>query len=105
MYTDNGIDDLVLLGEKVEFKVANPIGILGEIEFTQSVLSRAYTGKLERGQTLSVEDFEDDGLSRIVVIFPKYGITKNSVRPPRGNARRKGYSPCLVCQGGEDEDS
>ena len=49
-YTKQGVDDLIGLQTKSSFTVANPIGINGNIIFTQRILARAFTGKLENAE-------------------------------------------------------
>ena len=115
-YYRYGIEDLIGVDTLANFKVANPIGIYGEINFDLNILSRAFSGKTERGKPLDEESFHN-GNSKIVVIFPAYGkryhlptctyvvkIFKDNdtkVQMEKEEALRRGYTPCKVCGGGE----
>ena len=57
-YTKQGVDDLIGLQTKSSFTVANPIGINGNIIFTQRILARAFTGKLENAEPLAAGEFQ-----------------------------------------------
>lgn len=116
-YTENAIDDLIEVQIQANFKVENPIGILGEISFTQGILSRGFTGRTLDAQPLSASEFMRAGESAQVVVFPKYGEryhTKNCqyvrnyeedeayrLEMEREDAKAKGYTACTVCGGGE----
>ena len=119
LYSDGNIDDLIGINSRSLFTVKNPIGIYGQIEFTQGLLFRGFTGAERKESTLDEKDFTEYDQSKPVVFFPKYGIRyhKETCRYVKqeyeGNecrlemeledAKLKGYTPCLVCRGGEDE--
>ena len=116
LYSDGMTEDLISLDSLKEFKVENPIGILGEIKFKLNILSRGYTGYEDDSGPLDYEEFCDSEESEIVIIFPKYGIrfhTKGcryvqqeyegeevKLEMEKRDAELKGYTPCLVCGGG-----
>ena len=119
LFSDGNIDDLIGINSRSLFTVKNPIGIYGQIEFTQGLLFRGFTGAERKESTLDEKDFTEYDQSKPVVVFPKYGIRyhKETCRYVKqeyeGNecrlemeledAKLKGYTPCLVCRGGEDE--
>lgn len=119
LYSDGNIDDLIGIRSKSIFTVENPVGIYGKIEFTQGLLLRGFTGTLRKEKPLDESQFTEYDKSRPVVIFPRYGIRYHTgtcryvKQEYEGNeyrlemeledAKLKGYTPCLVCGGGEDE--
>ncbi len=118
--TAGGIDELLELRTESEFNVKNPIGIKGKISFTQQLRARAFTGKSEDAKPLPAAEFQKNEKSVPVVIFPKYGrrfhtaecryATKNyngeeyKIEMEKEDAEAKGYTPCLVCGGGEGKE-
>ena len=116
LYSENGIDDLISVKAVKDHRVENPIGIMGRIEFELGIMSRAYTGSLDRSGPLEEGEFTEGGPSEIVTVFPKYGIRFHAdgcrylkqdfcgeevkLRIQRRDAELKGYTPCLVCGGG-----
>ena len=116
-YTDGEISDLIAMSSKADFRVANPIGINGNITFTQSILSRAFVGKTEDADPLPISEFQKNADSCTVVIFPKYGIKFHStscryvkqeyegdeykLSMERDDAEAKGYKACSICNGGK----
>ena len=119
MYSDANIDDLIGINSRSVFTVKNPIGIYGEIEFTQGLLFRGFTGAEQREKPLSEKDFTEYEKSQPVVVFPKYG-TRYHIKTCRyvrqeyegeeyklemelEDAKLKGYTACMVCRGGENE--
>ena len=119
LYSDGNIDDLIGINSRSRFTVENPVGIYGKIEFTQGLLFRGFTGALRKEEPLDESDFTDYDKSQPVIVFPKYGIRyhKETCRYVKQeydgeecrlemeleDAKLKGYTPCLVCRGGEDE--
>ena len=119
LYRDGNIDDLTGINSKSLFTVKNPVGIGGQIEFTQGLLFRVFTGAERSEGPLSEKDFTEYEESKPVVVFPKYGIrfhvkTCRYVRQEYDgqeyriemeleDAKLKGYTPCIVCKGGVDE--
>ena len=119
LYSDGNIDDLIGINSKSIFTVDNPVGICGQIEFTQGLLFRGFTGACRREEPLSEEDFTGYEKSQPVVVFPKYGIryhvkTCRYVRQEYDgqeyrlemeleDAKQKGYTACMICRGGENE--
>jgi len=113
-FRNNGIDDLILVESRASFKVNNPIGIIGKVDYDLSILTRAFTGKTERASPLEESGFHE-GNSEICYIFPKYGeryhrtecvyVTSvykdvdNHIEITIEEAIRKGYTPCKVCGG------
>ncbi len=116
-YSDNSIDELIGLETKSNFKVVNSIGINGKIEFSQKLLTRAFTGKTEDSKPLSLSEFQKNEASNPVVIFPRYGEKFHSescryvtqkysgneykIMLEKEDAKAKGYATCSVCGGGE----
>ena len=83
------------------------------------MLLRGFTGAERKEKPLSEEDFTEYEKSRPVVVFPKYGIRYHAktcryvkqeyegqeyrLEMELEDAELKGYTPCLVCRGGGDE--
>lgn len=119
LYQDENIDDLVGISIRADFTVDNPLGVYGKICFTQDIISRGFTGAVQDGTPLSAWEFSQGGTSRTVVVFPKYGIRYHlpacryvtqeykgeeyRLEMEAEDAVRKGYTPCLVCGGGQNE--
>ena len=119
LYSDGNIDDLIGINSRSIFTVENPIGIYGQIEFTEGLLLRGFTGAERREEPLSEEDFTDYEKSQPVVVFPRYGIryhvkTCRYVRQEYDgqeyrmegeleDAKLKGYTACMICGGVESE--
>lgn len=119
LYSDGNIDDLTGVSIRADFTVDNPLGVYGEISFDQDIVSRGFTGSRQEQSPLSADDFTQGGTSRTVVVFPKYGIRYHipscryvkqeyegeeyKLEMESEDARRKGYTPCLVCGGGDNE--
>lgn len=109
--------DLIGVTTQARFTVQNPIGLHGEIQFKEKLLSRGFTGALQDASPLEEAAFHENGNSTAVVVFPKYGmryhipsctvVASESKRQNQGlemsgeDAKRKGYTPCLICGGGE----
>ncbi len=119
LYSDGNIDDLIGINSISIFTVDNPAGIYGQIEFTQGLLLRGFTGACRGEEPLSEEDFTGYEKSQPVIVFPKYGI-RYHVKTCRyvereydgqeyrlemelEDAKLKGYTACLICGGGENE--
>lgn len=118
-FTYKDIEELVGLQTKANFGVKNRVGIKGKILFEQKLLARTFTGKLEKAKPLSAEEFRKNGESVPVVIFPKYGVRfhlktcryvkqnyrgeEYKIEMEKEDAKAKGYTPCDVCGGGENE--
>ena len=116
MYSERGIDDLISIRARADFRVEYPFDILGKIDFRMDVLSRAFTGAERHSGTLDETAFQDGSGSKKVVIFPKYGIRYHSLgcryatqeyegeeiklEMEQKDAELKGYTPCLICGGG-----
>jgi len=119
LYSDGNIDDLIGISTRADFTVENPLGIYGEIVFDQEILCRGFTGARQEGRPLTEAEFQQGGTSRTIVIFPKYGVRYHvpacryvkqeyegeeyRLEMEEEDARRKGYTPCLVCGGGNNE--
>ncbi|MBQ4650588.1 MAG: hypothetical protein IJB73_07800 [Firmicutes bacterium] len=119
LYSDGNIDDLIGIDTVSVFTVDNPLGIFGRIEFSQGLLTRGFTGSLQESSPLSESEFKDNQASKVVWIFPKYGIRYHrpdcryvkqdyegeeyKLEMQQEDAGRKGYTPCLVCGGGTNE--
>lgn len=117
LYSENEIEDLIGIRTKANFTVENPIGIYGEITFTQGLLTRGFTGRELNAEPLSADEFMSDEAACEVVVFPKYGMryhtetcryvrndnteTDYKIKMQKEDAKAKGYTPCLVCKGGE----
>ena len=119
LFSDGNIDDLIGINTRSIFTVENPVGIHGQIEFTQGLLLRGFTGACRREEPLSESEFTEYKKSQPVVVFPKYGIRYHAkdcryvkqeyegqeyrLEMELEDAKLKGYTPCLVCRGGGDE--
>ncbi len=115
LYFDGHTEDLITLETVSDFKISDPIGIAGRIEFRSRIRSKAFTGTTEHSGKLDVKDFQDRSPSEKVVVFPKYGIRfhKSGCRyvkqdfageeikleMEKRDAELKGYTPCLICGG------
>lgn len=118
-YSEEDIDDLIGVRSEAVFKVENPIGIRGKISFTQGILTRAFTGALQNAESLPESEFKRSAKSVKVVVFPKYGVRYHTescyyvkrhgedeayrLEMEKDDAAAKGYTPCKVCRGGENE--
>lgn len=116
LHTKDELEDLISIDSKANFTVSNPMGIKGKIEFKLDIMARAFTGMTQDSTPLPRGEFIEKDKSKIVTIFPKYGIrfhTKNcryvkqeypgeeyKLEMEREDAEAKGYTPCLVCKGG-----
>lgn len=115
LYNDEETNDLISLEAEANFKVINPIGINGKIRFKEKVLCRGFTGNTQEINPLAESEFTGYTQSIEVYIFPKYGekyhkkdckyikqnISENSyiINMDKEDALRKGYTPCIICQG------
>lgn len=115
LYSDEDMDDLIELRAEARFNVFNSAGINGNIRFEESVLCRGFTGTLQQVNPLTEAEFNEYKNSAVVYIFPKYGerfhketckyIKQNNsegayvLSMDREDAERKGYTPCMICQG------
>ena len=119
LYHEGNIDDLTGISVRADFTVDNPLGVYGEIRFEQDIVSRGFTGARQENRPLDASEFMQGGSSRTVVVFPKYGIRYHvpscryvkqeyegdeyRLEMEAEDALRKGYTPCLVCGGGNNE--
>ncbi len=119
LYSYDNINNLIGVDTKAIFKVENPLGIYGEIQFTQGLLTRAFVGDLQEERPLSEDEFCENSPSETVIIFPKYGTRyhlpdcryvkreykeeKYNLKMEMEDAKRKGYTPCMICGGGKNE--
>lgn len=72
LYEDHGIDDLISLSIRSDFRKNSPIGIASGLTVESRIAARAYTGsirKIEAGK----EDFFKEQAENPVYIFPRYG--------------------------------
>lgn len=118
LYTDNNINDLIAVDTLALFTVDIPVGIHGEIEFEQKLLTRGFTGAVQNADPLTPEQFMNNHEGKLVWVFPNYGIryhipgcryVKQSyegeeykIEMQKEDARRKGYTACQIC-GGENK--
>lgn len=109
------IDDLIGITTQAQFTVENPVGIHGEIVFTEKLLSRGFTGALQDASPLEEAAFHQSGSSQKVLVFLRYGekfhkssctIVKReaenqntALEMDREDAVRKGYTACRLCCG------
>ena len=116
LYSENGVDDLISISARADFKIEYPFGIFGRIRFRSDVMSRAFTGAERPSGPLGAEAFTDGSGSEKVIIFPKYGERYHSagcryvkqeyegeevkLEMELKDAELKGYTPCLICGGG-----
>ncbi len=115
LYDDGENDNLIALEAKANFRVFDAIGINGNILFEEKVLCRGFAGKMQTINPLEEEEFCSNKKALTVIVFPKYGeryhiekcryviqnISERSymIKMDREDALRKGYTPCIVCQG------
>lgn len=115
LYSEDELNDLIAFDAKAEFNIINAIGINGNINFSEKILCRGFTGNLQNGIPLEEDEFLRYEDSIKVYIFPKYGekyhqrncryikinkIENGYIREiDREDALRKGYIPCVVCKG------
>ena len=115
LYGDGDLNNLIALGIETKFNVFNGIGIDGNVIFTEEVLCRAFAGNEQLSNPLADYKFTEDKKAYAVFVFPKYGeryhkegcryIKENIsertsvIEMDREDALRKGYSPCIICQG------
>ena len=115
LYEDNELSDLIILDAEAEFEVMNAVGIYGQISFDTKVLCRAFTGETQSKNPLDESEFCENDKSQMIYVFPKYGEryhNKNCryldqniykaaywIQMDKEDALRKGYTPCIICQG------
>ncbi len=115
LYNQNQMTDLIAVDAEGEFNVTNPIGIGGQIHFGERLLTRGFTGTIQEGTPLSLDEFCGTGASYKVKVYPKYGEryhTKNciyvkqskedgdrKIEMQKEDALRKGYTACKKCGG------
>ena len=115
LYDDGEVEDLIKLDATTTFRVKNIMGIDSGIHFREKVMCRAFSGAYNDGNTLSEDVFSSYGQAKTVHVFPKYGIRYHSekcryiknvdeersyiISMDREDANRRGYTPCMVCQG------
>ena len=118
LYSYQGIDDLICIEAGSEHIVEYPFDILGRIDFSIRIMSRGFTGKIRRSEPMGEEEFGDGPPSVKVVIFPKYGNRfhrkgcryvkqeyegeEEKLEMEKRDAELKGYTPCLICGGGDE---
>ena len=117
LYDSGSMTDLILIETGAEFNVANPIGIYGNIKFSERLVTRGFTGTTRDESPLPEEEFKEDKASCRVIVFPKYGKRYNRenciyvkrqkdnscvLEMDRREAKRRGYTPCEVCGGAAD---
>ncbi len=114
LYRGRNAYDLIGVSTRANFTVSNPIGIMGRIRYSQSLLARGFTGALQDASPLGEEAFHDGQRAVTVYVFPQYGKRFHQERcsvidreAERGNApqpmdredaERKGFTPCLLCR-------
>ena len=115
LYDEGEFSDLISLNAEVQYEVKSNIGIEGKINFTEKILCRGFTGNTQERFPLDESFFLEYRDSFDVYIFPKYGekyhddkcryVTDSKIekayviKMDREDALRKGYTPCIVCQG------
>jgi len=119
MYYDGNIDDLIGISTRADFTAEHPLGINGRIRFEQELTARGFTGTRQSGRPLTEAEFQQSGISRTVVVFPKFGIRYHipecryvrqeyegeecRLEMEAEDAERKGYTPCQICGGLNNE--
>ena len=115
LHSKAGMDDLIGVDSQAEFRVENPVGFLGEIQFSCRILARSFTGTLQDAAPLEASAFTDGSPSVPVAVYPKYGekyhrmgctivqredsLENKGTEMDRQDAIRKGYEPCRLCGG------
>ncbi|MCQ2555482.1 MAG: hypothetical protein MJ171_07505, partial [Clostridia bacterium] len=121
LYDDFEYDNIIYVDSLSEYAILNPLGIRGEIDFSCGVKTRAFVGYEGSPNPLDADAFNEYGKSDIVVIFPRYGIRYHDINcryvvnyrysdefmleVEYYEAIMRGYTPCLVCKGGFDEEN
>lgn len=119
LYSEGNIYNLTRISTRAEFTVENPLGVWGQICFEQNIVARGFTGARQELRPLDAAEFMQGGNSHTVVVFPKYGLRYHMrtcryvkqeyegdeyrLEMEAEDASRKGYTPCLVCKGGNNE--
>ena len=67
-----GADELIAVTYRMRLASPNPIGINARAEYSLSLVTRAYVGRIRNVGSMSAEEFAGSG-SEAVYIFPKYG--------------------------------
>ena len=107
LYSNHGIDDLISVRSKAKFSIANPIGLMSDVNFGAEVVSRAFTGVRRSEEANSREEIADEDDSEIVYVFPQEGIRyhksgcrylkSNCVLATLSQKVKKKYHPCPLC--------
>lgn len=102
-----GLDNLIAQGFSARFENNDPLNLFNKVEFTGSIMSRAFVGKTENTVGSGRDEFEREEKSEQVYIFPEFGekyhnsgcrTLKENVKTEllTKNLRRK-YKPCKLC--------
>lgn len=103
-----GSDDVMMLEYVVTTDFNNPVGIADNVEFDGKVMARAFTGRKEKGNPFTEEEFTKNCDSEKVYIFPKSGRKYHKegcryIRPAckaiclTGKIRKK-WDTCSICK-------
>lgn len=114
LYDGGDMTDLISVEGGAELSVKNAVGINAKIDFTEKLLTRAFTGVITPGKRLGEEEFHQGSGSCQVIVFPKYGMRYHSKAcryvkriddteckkvMEKEDAKRQGYTPCKTCGG------
>ena len=114
-YRQNKLYDLIKVVTESKFTVDNPVGIYGQIQFEEKLVVRGFTGVLQDSEPLQAAEFERNGKSQPVIVYPRYGKRyhlkscryvketyageKYQLEMEKEDALRKGFTSCLICGG------
>lgn len=111
LYSDFDVDDLIhiTLSYKLNFRL--PINYINEIQITQSVLMRAWTGSTDTGRPMPYDFMEKPLESNKVYVFPRAGeryhartcsfVVNEPTMEILSNAVKRQYEACQLCEAGE----
>ena len=101
-----GQDDLIVLTMDLRLRTRNPLGIRARADYSLSVVTRAYVGKIRDIGSMSEEELAGAD-SDPVFIFPKRGekyhskgcgfLTAASTSGTLTSSLRRKYKPCPLC--------
>lgn len=107
LYRAKGIDDLITLQLRVNFKEKNPLGLFSSVDYDGRITARAFTGTLQKQPPAERSEFEEEKESHIVYIFPEWGkryhsqgctyVRSNCQMAYLSQDTKKKYSPCRLC--------
>ena len=114
LFSESGIDDLIEIKYSSRFSERNPLGKLSTIVFKGDTVGRAFTGRFNRSNPTSIEEFLNSRKSCKVYVFPEGGkkyhgkgcrYLNPACRQEVLTSRiRKKYGGCSLCKSKDMED-